>query len=100
MSNSGEIIQMEFHNKATELFFAFFRSFEKEASGIDRGLQEYDFQKLKKKYVTSFEGALQSIAEKILFDHKNEKQFTEIDPLLRQFLTDYLHRFVNKINGL
>ena len=100
MSNGGEIIQVEFHNKATELFFAFFRAFEQEVSGVDRINREFDFQKLKKKYVSSFEQELHSAARTILSFHKNEKQSAEIAPLLRHFITDYLHRFVQKINSL
>ena len=100
MSNGGEMIQVEFHNKATEVFFAFFHAFEREVSAVDRKNREFDFQALKKKYVTSFEQELQSTAQYILRHHKNEKASEETGPLLRHFITDYLHRYVQKINGL
>ena len=100
MGKEGKTTQVEFHSKATEIFFAFFRSFEREVSTIDRNKQEYDFQKLKKKYVTSLEQELQSTAKTILIRHKNKMQPAEVDPLLRQFITEYLHRFVQKISEL
>jgi hypothetical protein len=100
MSNGGEIIQVEFHNKAAEIFFTFFHAFEKEVSFIDRKQREYDFQKLKKEYVASFEQELHSTAKTILSRHKNESKSPEIDPMIRHFITDYLHRFVQRINEL
>jgi hypothetical protein len=100
MSSGGEIIQVEFHNKASEIFFTFFNAFEKEVSAIDRNKQEFDFQKLKKEYVASFERELHSTAKTILTRHKTQLSSPEIDPMIRHFITDYLHRFVQKVNDL
>ena len=98
MSNGRDHMQVEFHNKATEIFFSFFNAFETEAAGINRHTHEFDFQKLKKKYVASFDQNLQSIAKSILTNHKGERQVSEIDQGIHQLIRDYLHRFVQKIN--
>ncbi len=100
MSNGGEYIQVEFHNEARPVFFSHFHAFEREASAVNRKTNEFDFQKLKKKYVASFEQQLKSIAGTVLKRHKNENQTTEINPMLHQLARDYLHNFVQKINAL
>jgi len=32
--------------------------------------------------------------------YKNEKQVNEMDQMFHQFIRDYLHRFIQKINDL
>lgn len=100
MTHGGENIQVEFHNKANEIFFSFFEAFTNHSSGIDRRLNEYAFQEMKKKYVSSLEQELQSTAKTILMRHRDQKQSRQVDPMLRQFVRDYLYRFVQKINAL
>lgn len=100
MSNGGEYIQVEFHNEARPVFFSFFYAFEREASAVNRETDEFYFQKLKKKYIASFEQELKSIAGAVLKRHKNENQTMEINPMLHQFARNYLHHFVQKINAL
>jgi hypothetical protein len=100
MNNSVELIQVEFHNRATELFFAFFHAFIREVSLVDRTRREFEFQKLKNKYTASFEQELTTSAGVILSHYKNEKQSGSTGPMLHQFITDYLFRFVQKIDNL
>ena len=94
------MIQVEFHNKATEMFFAFFHAFEREVSTVDRNQREFDFHALKKKYVSSFEQELHVAAQNILSHHKNDKESANAGNLLGPFVKDYLHRYVQKINNL
>lgn len=99
MSNSADNMQATFHTKASEVFFTYYNDFEKESFAVNRGEEEYQFQQLKKKYVTSLEQQLQLLAQSILNKNKEEKQADNISPLFHQAIKDYLHRFVQKINA-
>jgi hypothetical protein len=100
MSESREHIQVEFNNKASQTFFSYFHSFEKDVASVSRKTHEFDFQKLKKSYVSSLEQELKSIARDILQNHKSESPGSDIGPLLQQLMKEYLHRFVQKINEI
>jgi hypothetical protein len=99
MSNDIEEMQVDFHRKATELFFSISRLFENTASKLNRKTNEYRFQELKKQYAITLEQELQTVAKDILAEHKDEKQSREVDLMFHQFIKDYLHRFVQKINA-
>lgn len=100
MNTDKEQIQVEFHNKATVLFFSVCRAFEEAVSNVSRRNEEYRFQQLKIQYAVTLEKELQVIAKDVLVKYRKEKQMKEIGPLLHQFIKDYLHRFVQKINDL
>jgi hypothetical protein len=100
MSNDKEQVQVEFHNKANAMFFSIYHTFEHAVSGLSRRNEEYRFQQLKKQYAVSLEQELQTIAKHILMDHKYGRDVNEIDPVFHQFIKDYLHRFIQKINDL
>ena len=100
MSHEGESMHVGFHGRAGEIFFAVYHAFEKATSGLNRSTEEYRFQQLKKQYAASLEQELQSLASDILMKHKDEKQVGEVSPMFHRFITDYLHRFVQKANAL
>lgn len=97
--HNDENIQVAFHNKATAAVFSFYQAFQREVSEMSRRTNEYHFQQLKKKYVSSLELELQNIAQDILTRHTDAQSRTNSQPL-HQFIKDYLHRFVQKINDL
>lgn len=100
MNTGNEQIQVEFHTKAAVLFFSVCRAFEEAVSNVSRRNEEYRFQQLKKQYALTLEQELQVIAKAVLVKYRKEKQMKETDQLLNQFIKDYLHRFVQKVNDL
>jgi hypothetical protein len=100
MSNGAEQMQVEFHNKAKETFFLVYHAFESAISRLNRRTDEFRFQQVKKQYTVLLEQELQTVAEDLLVRHRDEKQVREIDQVFHQFMKDYLHRFVQKINAL
>jgi len=97
MSSLTDHIQQEFHDRARETFFAMFHAFQSAASKIDRNKNEYHYQQLKKQYVLSFEKELQAVGHSVLDKYHGSSQAEGIDPVLNQFIKDYLHRFNQKI---
>jgi len=93
-------MQVEFNGKATSVFFSIYRGFETAVANVSRRRDEYKFQQLKKQYATTMEHELQEIARELLVKHKNEKQLSEMDQMFKQFIKDYMHRFIQKVNDL
>ncbi|HEY6954411.1 MAG TPA: hypothetical protein VI385_04160 [Flavisolibacter sp.] len=100
MNNGKEQMQVEFNGKATSVFFSIYRGFETAVANVSRRRDEYKFQQLKKQYATTMEHELQEIARELLVKHKNEKQLSEMDQMFKQFIKDYMHRFIQKVNDL
>jgi len=100
MSNSNEQMQIEFHNKASAMFFSVCQGFEMAVANVSRRNEEYKFQQLKKQFAGTLEGELDKVAKDVLKKYKNEKQVNEMDQMFHQFIRDYLHRFIQKINDL
>jgi hypothetical protein len=100
MSTNQEQMQVEFRGKAATMFFSLYHGFETAVSNISRRNDEYRFQQLKKQYAASMEQGLQTIAKDVLAKHKNERQVNEMDQMFGQFIKDYLHRFIQKVNDL
>lgn len=100
MNNDSQQMQVDFHNKAKELFFSVYKAFENAISNLNRKKEEYKFQQTKKQYAAILEHELQAIAKSVLFRYMNKKQPGNLDQLFHQFIKDYLHRFVQKINAL
>jgi len=98
--NSNEQMQVEFHNKGKEIFFSVYHNFENNISKLNRKTNEYKFQELKKQYALTLKEELEKIAKAVLLKHKHEKQSREIDQMFHQFINDYLHRFIQKVNAL
>ena len=100
MSNGKKQMQVEFNGKATTMFFTMYRGFEMAVSNVSRRRDEYRFQQLKKQYASTMEQELQGIAKEILVRHRDEKQVSEMDQMFKQFIKDYMHRFIQKVNDL
>lgn len=100
MNDGHEQIQIEFHNKATAVFFSVCRAFEESVSHVSRRKEEYKFQQLKKQFAEALDLELQVIARDVLVKYRNENQVKEMDQMFHQFIKDYLHRFVQKVNDL
>jgi hypothetical protein len=100
MGNRNEQIQVEFHDRANEKFVSVHHAFQEATSKISRRNQEYLFQQLKKQYAAIMEQEMKMIANDILAKNKDEKQLNEVNRLLHQFIKDYLHRFIQKVNDL
>jgi glutamyl-tRNA reductase len=99
MNNDSGQMQVDFHNKAKEKFFSVYSAFENAISNLNRKKEEYRFQQTKKQYAAILEQELQAIAKNVLFRHMEKQQSGELDQLFHQFIKDYLHRFVQKINA-
>jgi len=100
MSSTTNQIQQEFHNKASEAFFMMLHAFQDASSKIDRKKNEYHFQQLKKQYILSFEKELLDIGHAVLNKFHGNSQANAIDPVLHQFMKNYLHRFNQKVSDL
>jgi hypothetical protein len=100
MSRTTDHIQQEFHDKASETFFEMLHAFQNASSKIDRNKNEFQFQQLKKQYTLSLERELQDIGHAVLNKYHGSSQAHGIDPVLHQFIKDYLHRFNQKIADL
>ena len=100
MSNGNEQMQIEFHNKASLIFSSVYQGFEMAVGNVSRRNEEYKFQQLKKQFAGTLEGELDKVATDLLKRYKNEKQVNEMDQMFHQFIRDYLHRFIQKINDL
>ena len=100
MSNANEQMQVEFHNKASAIFFSVYQGFEMAVANVSRRSEEYKFQQLKRQFAGTLEGELDKVAKDVLKKYKNERQVNEMDQMFHQFIRDYLHRFIQKINDL
>ena len=100
MSNGNEQMQIEFHNKASALFFSVYQGFEIAVANVSRRNEEYKFQQLKRQFAGTLEGELEKVAKDVLKKYKNEQQVNDIAQMFHQFIRDYLHRFIQKINDL
>jgi hypothetical protein len=100
MNNGNEQMQIEFHHKANAMFFSVYGTFERAVSNVSRRNEEYRFQQLKRQHAATLEQELQLIAKDILVSYKNDKQTNEMNRMLNQFIKNYLHRFIQKINDL
>ena len=80
--------------------FLVYQGFEMSVANVSRRNEEYKFQQLKKQYAGTLEEELDKVAKDVLKKYKNEKQVNEMDQMFHQFIRDYLHRFIQKINDL
>ncbi|HEX4852495.1 MAG TPA: hypothetical protein VFV08_16885 [Puia sp.] len=100
MTNGKQQIQVEFHNRSNDKLFEVYQAFQYATSNLSRRTEELNFQQLKKRYAATLEQELRAIAKEILDRYGDEKQIKEVSLLFHQFIRDYLHRFIQKINDL
>ena len=99
MKTDTERLQVEFHQRASRIFFLLLQEFEKSILDVNRQTNEHDFQRLKRAYANRLNYDLQAIAEAILNDHRYARSINEIDPLINQLSRQYMHRFIQKIDA-
>jgi hypothetical protein len=100
MSKSNEQMQVEFHNRANTLFFSVYHAFENAVASLSRRKEEFKFQQLKKQYAETLQRDLQMVAKDILRIYKSERDVSETNQTLQGLISNYLHRFVQKVNDL
>jgi len=100
MSKGNEQMQIEFHNRASAMFSSVYQGFEMAVANVSRRSEEYKFQQLKRQFAGTLEGELDKVAKDVLNKYKNEEQVNQMDQMFHQFIRDYLHRFIQKINDL
>lgn len=98
MSNDSGQMQVQFHNKAREIFFPLLNDFDAAVGGVDRKKEEYRFQQLKNEYSATLKKQLELLAQHILHSYKHERRSTELNRLFQQLIKDYMHRFIQNIN--
>ena len=96
MSNDNQYIQVEFHNKARDIFFSLLKNFELAAKKLDRKKQEFQFNELKNQHINTLKQELESCASFLLAKNQNKKEAKELNQNLQYFIKDYLHLFVQK----
>jgi len=99
MKTDTERVQVEYHDRASRIFFLLLQEFENTSLSVSRETHEHEFQHLKRTYANRLNQDLQSIAQGILNDHRYANSINEIDPLLNQLSRQYMHRFVQKIDA-
>src|SRR5687768_9225901 len=97
MSIETEHINIAFHNRATDLFFALYEKFQSATKTIDRKKEEYLFQQTGEKYIKTLQQQLEITAQEIIKKNQDHKQLSHADQDLNIFIKEYLHRFVQKI---
>jgi hypothetical protein len=97
MHIDSEYINIQFHNRAKEVFFLLLKEFESSVSAIDRTKNEYLFQQGKEKYLNTFKRNLQLIAEDLIRENQQNEQINDINTNLNSWIDSYLHLFVQKI---
>lgn len=94
MNSRFESLYVQFHNRANELFQQACYTFDLATGNINRKVEEYRFQQIKTEHIRSLEKNLGECAASLLTNiHAAEASQT-----LQQFIRDYLHRFVQKID--
>lgn len=100
MDEDIENIQVEFHNRARELFFSLFREFNASIDGISRRREEYQFRWQREQYINQLQNQLGVLAKELLLRNESIKKSDLLSQNLRHFSQDYIHQFIQKINSL
>jgi hypothetical protein len=100
MNTGAEHMSVEFHSRATDLFFALFRDFQLAIKKVDRRHDEYLFHQLQERYVKTCQQQMEIIAREILNNHRDHPGVNQADQNMKHFIQDYLHQFVQKIKSI
>lgn len=98
MNSRFESLYVQFHNRANELLQQACHNFDLTTGNINREVEEYRFQEVKLEHVRSLEKNLGECAALLLQSLDPAKSTAEASQTLQQFIRDYLHRFVQKID--
>ena len=96
MSTDNAGIYIDFHNQANEAFFTLEKEFLTATETLNRDEKEFRFQQLKKDYTNELKQQLEMSAQELM---KRKGLHPATGHELNDFIKDYLHRFVQKINS-
>ena len=96
MNSDNTGIYIEFHNEANHSFFSLEKAFLAAIENLNREQEEFRFQQLKKDYVNQLKHELEISAQELM---KRKGQHPATGHELNDFIKEYLHRFVQKINA-
>lgn len=97
MQSDNEHIYIEFHDKAREIYYNLYNSFEFSMLSLDRKTEEFKFGELKNRYIHSLKQQLENAAIVLLQKHQHYKQLNDLDQNFQEFIKHYLHLFLQKI---
>lgn len=96
MQRDNEELYVRFHNQANNTFFNLLQTFESAAQKINRQTEEYKYQQVKDTYINTLKHQLEESAARLMEEHQQNKNRTELSQNLQQFIIQYLHLFVQK----
>ena len=96
MSSNNASIYIDFHNQANESFFSLEEDFLAASEKVNREKEEFRFQQLKKDYVNELKQQLEMSAQELM---KRNGLTSATGQEFNDYIKEYLHRFVQKINA-
>lgn len=96
MQRDNEELYVEFHNRANNTFHRLLKTFELAVQEINRQTEEYKFQQVKDTYINTLKQQLEDCAARVMEQHQQNRNRTELSQNLQQFIKQYLHLFVQK----
>lgn len=99
MANDPEQVSIEFHDKANQVFFNQVNEFQTATATTNRSREEYVYQQIREQHIKTLRQKLEGVAKELLTTHSRSKQSNEMARNLTQFVNDYVHRFIRKIDA-
>lgn len=96
MSSKNASIYIDFHHQANKSFFSLEENFLMASEKVNREEEEFRFQQLKKDYVNELKQQLEMSAQELM---KRSGLTNATGQEINDFIKEYLHRFVQKINA-
>jgi len=96
MSSNNASIYVDFHDQANQSFFSLEKDFLAASEKVNRELEEFRFQQLKKDYVNALKHELEMNAQELM---KRKGLTLATGQEFNDFIKEYLYRFVQKINA-
>lgn len=96
MSSNNASTYIDFHNKANQSFFSLEKDFLDASEKINREEEEFRFQQLKKDYANELKHQLEMSAQELM---QRNGLTSATGQEMNEFIKEYLHRFVQKINA-
>ena len=96
MSSNNATLYIDFHNQANQSFFSLEKDFLAASEKVNREEEEFRFQQLKKDYVNKLKQQLEMSAQELM---KRSGLTTATGQEINEYIKEYLHQFVQKINA-
>ncbi len=96
MSSDNASIYNDFHHRSNELFFSLEKAFRTATENVNREKEEFRFQQLKKDYANELKHELEMYGQELM---KKTGLHAATGHELNDFIKEYLHRFVQKIDA-